>query len=70
MFLQIVLLLPSSFLFGVVGPLHLAELDHSVLSNSLLAIQNLDWVLEVGSIWLHLKILYFDYFRGNTRTLL
>ena len=70
MFLQVVLLLPSSFFYGVVCPLHLAELDHSISSNAFLAIQDPDGMLEVGSIWLHLKTLYFDYLYGNTQTFL
>jgi hypothetical protein len=40
-------LLPGSFIFGVVTPLHLTHLDDLTVSHSRCRIQNSDWPLVV-----------------------
>jgi hypothetical protein len=38
---------PSCFFFGVVAPLYLEELDYFTPRDTILLIQDLDWVLGV-----------------------
>jgi hypothetical protein len=45
-----VLTLPSCFFFRVIAPLYLEELDCFMSRDTILLIQNLDWVLEVRQV--------------------
>jgi hypothetical protein len=52
-----VLAFPSCFLFSIVAPLYLEELDYFPLCDTILLIQDFDWVLGVR--WVSLKRCHF-----------
>jgi hypothetical protein len=50
--------LPSGLFFSMVAPLYLEELDSLVPCDTVLLIQDLDWMLEVRQVsleWCHVR---------------